>query len=169
MVYWYNLAPFSVSGVFLATLRLSFMLQGSWGQLMWRSSTTWRWAANFWLLVSWLKLCPTTTLPWVRLHTDMQTHITWHIYTLTAGWHFGLHLCSTNAVLTLKRAYLPATKPSLFGADKKYGVLIFFQRETLRIIWPTTSELLCSWRWESPNRPCRIWPEPFSSSLTSWL
>lgn len=65
------------------------MLQGSWGQLRLRSSTTWRWAANFWLLVSWLKPCPTTTQLWVRLHTLT------HIY---APDIFILCLCSDSAL-----------------------------------------------------------------------
>lgn len=53
------------------------MFQGSWGPLRLRLSTTWRWAVNSWLPVSWLKLCLTTTLPWVRLHRDAlaDTHV----------------------------------------------------------------------------------------------
>lgn len=63
--------------IFLVTLKHRFIFQGSWGQLRLRSSSTWRWAVNFWLQVSWLKLCPTTTLLWVRLHADTlsDTHL----------------------------------------------------------------------------------------------
>lgn len=64
------------------------MFQGSWGPPRLRSSTIWRWAANFWLLGSWLKPCHTTTLLWVRWHTF--TH--WHLCLLQSDrpflhWH----------------------------------------------------------------------------------
>lgn len=97
--------------MFPARLKPSFMLQGSWGQLMSRSSTTWRWAANFWLLVSWLKPCPTTTLLWVRLHTDMQTHKQTHIYAVTTGWHFQSPLMPV-LFRTYTEAHLPTSPPN---------------------------------------------------------
>lgn len=123
-----------------------FILQVSWGQLTLRSSTTWRWAVNFWQPVSWLKPCPTITLLWVRLHTHTHTqtcrHTETHIYILATGWHF--QSCIS----------------ALFD---------IFQRETLRITWHTTSEPQCFWPWGNPNLPCQTWPEPSSSSLTSLL
>lgn len=89
----FQLHFFSQSYITMA-LKHCFMLQGSWGPLKLRLSTTWRWAANFWLLVSWLKRCPTTTLLWVRLHTDALADT---FMLLPLADIFILQLCSTYA------------------------------------------------------------------------
>lgn len=87
-------------------------------------------------------------------------HTQWHtfIVTLQADIFIILCLCSTIACPPL---YLHKALTLLFQNPR--------QRETLRITWPSTSELRCSWRWENPNLLCQTWPEPSSSSLTSWL
>ena len=100
-------------------------------------------------------------------HTHTHTHSDTFILSPLADI---FSLCSSNACplpyphLTFSPRIMP------LSTDEKLSVFrCILQRETPRITWPTTSELRCSWRWENPNPPCRIWPKPSSSSPTSWL
>lgn len=101
-----------------------------------------------------------------------QGHTHWHTFMLSPlADIFILRLCSANALplLYLHLSTLTCHKITSFSIDEKFSVLDILQRETLRITWPSTSELRCSWRWENPNPPFQTWPEPSSSSLISWL
>lgn len=96
--------------------RFCVMFQGSWGPPRLRLSTIWRWAANSWLLGSWLKPCHTTTLPWVR----------WHTFTC---WHLCLYSKRSSVFLcTLRKVQMTNFWAVGFAEADAKNYLTFYKR-----------------------------------------
>lgn len=96
---------------------LSVLFQVSWGQLMWRLSSTWRWAVNCWLPVNWRRPCPTTTLQWVRLPTRHTHHYSSSITAHVACLSVSLSLC----------LYSVCNKSSCYHITKSLQVMDYFR------------------------------------------